>query len=164
MRKSVLIGLGLILALAAVLGFVARQKQSGSYVEVMRPAAEPGSQVRSAKPAPGAGSLDQRSARGPDSQTRAWERERPVYRDTASRTPGSKQQIGGWQAVQLALDALNAFVGIIGIGLALVGMRMQRAAALMAPGAAPVSAPSPNARSQRAAIHTPDRISANPAA
>ncbi len=149
MRKSVLIGLGVMLALAAALGFVARQKQSGSHVQVVRPAAETGAPSRSLRQGPWSG--DQRPSRGTEPQVaRRWERDGRSSSQPGVIQPG-KPQIGGWQAVQLVLDALNAFVGIIGIGLALMGMRMQRLAA-------------PAGLSQRAAIHTPDTIRANPAA
>ncbi len=150
MRKTVLIGLGVVLALAAVFGFAARQKQSASNVEIVRPMGEAGSPMRGFKQAPGAGATDARPGRGTDSQPRLWERGRAAYRDPSDRAQGGKPQIGGWQAVQLALDALNAFVGIIGIGLALMGMRMQRSTGRPA--------------SHRAASHTPDRMSPNPAA
>ena len=101
MRRSALLVLGLVMAFGAVAGFAARQNTSPS-VEVMRPAAEPGTRTRGLRSA---------------APTRGGE---PVTAQRQDRRDG--RQFAGWRAVQLGLDALNAIVGVIGIAMAWRGM------------------------------------------
>lgn len=52
--------------------------------------------------------------------------------------PGAKSRDGmgaseaaGWKSVELVLNALNAFCGIVGVWMAWLGLRMQRAVSAM---------------------------------
>jgi hypothetical protein len=114
--------LGMAIAFGAGAGYVARQDR-GAAVEVVRPGAE--------------GGLRQRNVR-----TVLASRGEPAAPSGDDRRGGRSP--GGWRAVQLGLDALNALIGLVGIALAWKGLR---------PGAPPP---------QRAASHTPDRISTSP--
>ncbi len=55
--------------------------------------------------------------------------ERPATRSFSQERTRTQTRLSTWDTVDLLLNALNAVVGIVGIWLAIAGMRMQRAAA-----------------------------------
>lgn len=123
MRRAALLVLGFLVAFGAVAGFAVRQDRNVMFERRQSPGAESAPRWRSA--------FQHRDDMAPRAQ-RAERRDR--------------QGIGGWNAVQLGLDALNALFGLVGIVLAWKGLRGRRN----------------ETPAQRAANQTPARIRPSP--
>ena len=109
MRKFLYIVIGIVFVAGAVSAFGARQSAGGAGWDRHG--------MSSFGASPGRRSLE-RSYGG--DEPRAW------FSDRGGRRGG-----GSWFNASNALDLLNALVGIIGIGLTISGMRMQRNAMQM---------------------------------
>jgi len=111
MRKALFIILGLLLVIGAI--------GVGSYRHLLQPEVARAPVSESLAPS----TRGTRGVTAPDDTAAAPRAERGVERTQ------QRNQLGTWDMIDLVLNALNAVVGIIGIWLAIVGMRMQRAAA-----------------------------------